>query len=54
MRAVGDDSNALQVRKPAATRFVHRVADIVAGHRPLSADVATLSHEIVLPLYTTV
>src|ERR1700688_556811 len=46
-RAMGPmlvDSHRLQVGQPAAFRLVHRVTDVVAGHRTFSTDVAALSH----------
>jgi hypothetical protein len=36
--------DGLQIREPATTRFIHRVTDIISSHRPLAADIATLSH----------
>ncbi len=38
------DSDRLKVREPTPLRFVHGVADVVAGHRSLPTNVAALRH----------
>src|SRR5665213_4390433 len=38
------DANGLQVGQPPPLGLVHRVADVVPGHRSLAADIASLGH----------
>jgi hypothetical protein len=44
MRSANINFHSLQIRQPAASRFVHCVADIVAGFRPLATHVTALRH----------
>jgi hypothetical protein len=38
------DPDRLQVGQPAAARLIHRVADVIAGHRTFAANFAALCH----------
>src|SRR5579872_830097 len=45
MGAAVIDADRLQVGQPAATRLVHRVADVVTGGRTLPTNFAALRHD---------
>ena len=44
MGAAVIDTDRLEIGKPAPTRFIHRVADVIPRHRALAANVAALRH----------
>ena len=44
VRTANINFHRLQIRQPAALGFVHRVADIIAGFRPLATDFTALRH----------
>ncbi len=48
MRTALVDFHRLQIRQPAAFRFVHRVADVIARHRTFAANIAAFRHRILL------
>ena len=49
--AVDDGPHSLKIRKPTPPGQIVGVRNVVAGHRTLAANIASLRHDVFPPLY---